>query len=251
MPAELQIIPNAAALYRQSAQEFVRAAESALRNAGRFAVALSGGNTPRGVYALLAEEYADQVSWSKVHIFFGDERSVPPDHPDSNYRMAHESLLSRVAIPAENIHRFRTELGIEPAAADYEQQLRGFFHPPAGQWPRFDLVLLGLGDDGHTASLFPGTAALEESSRMVVANWVEKLRTFRLTLTLPVLNHAAEALFLVSGAGKAEILKDVLGGPATLPSQRIQPEDGRLLWLVDQDAARLLDARNQPGLKLL
>jgi 6-phosphogluconolactonase len=191
MPVELQIAPDAAALYRMAAQEFVRAAESAIRNSGRFAVALSGGNTPRGVYAFLAEQYKE-LPWNKIHVFFGDERDVPPDHPDSNYRMAYEALLSRVAIPAENVHRFRTELGAEPAVADYEQQLRDFFHPPARQWPRFDLILLGLGDDGHTASLFPGTAALQESSRMVVANRVEKFHTFRLTLTFPVLNHAGD-----------------------------------------------------------
>jgi 6-phosphogluconolactonase len=240
MAVEVKIVPDNAALNRAAAQEFQRLAESAIAERGRFSVALSGGNTPKGVYSLLAEEYKS-LSWDKVHIFFGDERHVPADHPDSNYRMANEALLSHVPLPAKNIHRVQTELDPESAARDYEAQLRDFFHLTTNDWPRFDLIMLGLGDDGHTASLFPSTAALGETSRLVVANWVEKLQSFRITLTLPVLNYAAEVLFLVSGAGKADILKDVLRpGGRRFPAQKVEPANGRLLWLADQDAARLL-----------
>jgi 6-phosphogluconolactonase len=155
--------------------------------------------------------------------------------------MASESLLSRVPIPEKNIHRIRAELDAEVAAQEYEQEVRKDFQLKDGEWPRFDLVLLGLGDDGHTASLFPASEALTEKSKLVTANWVEKLHTFRITLTLPVLNHAAEVVFLVSGANKAQVLSEVLRpGAKEYPAQLVQPENGRLLWLLDQDAARLL-----------
>jgi 6-phosphogluconolactonase len=240
MGVEVKIVPDNATLNRTAALEFHRVAEAAVGDRGRFSVALSGGNTPRGVYSLLAEEHKE-LPWDKVHIFFGDERHVPPDDPDSNFRMASESLLTRVPIPEKNIHRILAEMDAIPAAQNYEAQLREFFHLATSEWPRFDLVLLGLGDDGHTASLFPGTAALNESSRTVAANWVEKLQTFRITLTFPVLNHAADVVFLVSGESKAEIVSEVLRpGEKKYPSQGVQPENGRLLWLMDHDAARLL-----------
>jgi 6-phosphogluconolactonase len=246
MGVEVKIVPDSATLNRVAAQEFRRLAESAIKERGRFSVALSGGNTPRSVYSLLADEHKD-LPWDRIHIFFGDERNVPPQHPDSNFRMASDSLLSRVQIPEQNMHRVRAELEAEAAAQDYEQQLRDFFHLTNHDWPRFDLVLLGLGDDGHTASLFPDSAALIETSRRVVANWVEKLHCFRLTFTFPVLNHAAEVIFLVSGGGKAEILDDVLRpGKKKYPAQSVQLENGRLLWLVDQDAARLLRFTTPP-----
>src|SRR5262249_31812310 len=204
------------------------------------------GNTPRAVFSLLAEQHSADLFWDRIHIFFGDERYVPPDHPESNYRMAHEALLSLVRIPPENVHRFRTELDPESAAKDYETQLQTFFGEPEQSLPRFDLVMLGLGEDGHTASLFPGTSALNETTRLVVAVWVEKFKMFRLTLTLAALNHSAEVLFLVAGANKAGVLKEVLPNPtAALPAQKIQPAGGRLLWLVDQSAARLLQVRSQ------
>jgi 6-phosphogluconolactonase len=242
MPPEVKVVSDSSELNRAAAQEFKSLAESAVAAHGRFAVALSGGNTPRNVYSLLAQEYQAALPWNRIHIFFGDERSVPPDHPDSNYRMANEALLSKIPIPAENVHRIRTELEPEAAADDYDQTLRGFFHLGSGAWPRFDLVLLGLGEDGHTASLFPGSSALGESSRLVAATWVEKMKTFRITLTYPVLNHAAAVDFLISGAGKAQILSQVLSPSANAlyPAQRIRPEGGRLLWLIDQDAARFL-----------
>jgi 6-phosphogluconolactonase len=247
MGAEVKIVPDNATLTRTAALEFHRVAEAAVGDRGRFSVALSGGNTPRGVYSLLAEEHKE-LPWDKVHIFFGDERHVPPNDPDSNFRMASESLLTKVPIPEKNIHRILAELDAISAAQNYEAQLREFFHLATSEWPRFDLVLLGLGDDGHTASLFPGTAALNEDSRTVAANWVEKLQTFRISLTFPVLNHAAEVIFLVSGASKAEIVNNVLRpGEKKYPSQGVQPENGRLLWLVDQDAARLLRVSAPPS----
>jgi 6-phosphogluconolactonase len=242
MGTEIKIVPDNAALNRVAAAEFRSAADSAIAEHGWFSVALSGGHTPRTVYELLAVEYKTALSWENIYIFLGDERHVPPDHPDSNYRMANEALFSKVPIPPENVHRIRTELDPEAAAKDYEEQIRAQFGLKNNELPRFDLILLGLGPDGHTASLFPETTALTEMSRLVASNWVEKLQTFRITLTFPVLNHAAEDLFLVSGQDKAQIIKDVLGpqGAAEYPAQRVRPENGRLLWLADQGAAKLL-----------
>jgi 6-phosphogluconolactonase len=179
-----------------------------------------------------------------LHFFWGDERHVPPDHPRSNYRMAYETLFAPASIPGENIHRV---CGEEPdaalAAEKYEQDLRAFFGLEAGQLPQFDCILLGLGSDGHTASLFPGTEALHETNRLVTANWVEKFKTYRITLTVPVLNHADLVVFLVSGAEKAEALKEVLQGdyrPDRFPAQLIRPGPEKLRWIVDREAARLL-----------
>jgi 6-phosphogluconolactonase len=239
--AELKILPDAAALAREAAEEFSRCAKDAIAAYGRFAVALSGGNTPKSVYSYLAEKCKDAVAWDKVFVFFGDERHVPPNDPESNFRMANESLLSRVPLRQENVFRIRAELPAKEAAQQYEDLLRDFFSRKPGDWPSFDLILLGLGEDGHTASLFPGSAALEEKTRLVAANRVETLNTSRITLTLPVLNHAAEALFLVSGGSKAKILSDILR-PAEqpmYPAQMVRPENGRLLWMADQDAASL------------
>lgn len=240
--AELKIAADAAALAREAAAEFSKCAEAAVAQRGRFSVALSGGNTPRAVNALLAEQYKNSLHWEKIFLFFGDERHVPPGHPDSNYRMANESLFSRVPLPPENVFRMQAELAADIAAQKYEDTLRKFFQLRPGSWPQFDLIFLGLGDDGHTASLFPGTAALEENARLVVANRVDKLKTDRITFTFPVLNHAREVLFLVSGAGKAPILREVLQpfNAAKYPVQTVRPEGGRLLWIVDQEAASLL-----------
>jgi 6-phosphogluconolactonase len=240
MPVEVKISPDSATLARVAAQEFHRLAEAGIQERGRFSVALSGGNTPRAVYFLLADEHKE-LPWDRIHIFFGDERCVPPDHPDSNFRMASESLLSKVPIPEENVHRIRAEQEPEAAAKDYDEQLTEFFHLNDHDWPRFDLIFLGLGDDGHTASLFPGSSALTDVSSRVAANWVEKLKTFRITLTFPVLNHAAEVIFLVSGKSKVQILSAVLRpGDRRYPAQGVQPKNGRLLWLADQAAGQLL-----------
>ncbi len=234
----LRILPNLDALYREAADEFIAAAKKAITASGRFCVALSGGNTPRGVYSLLASE-RDSLPWNKIFVFFGDERCVPPDHPDSNFRMANEALLSRVAIPKENVFRVEAELAPEVAAQKYEDKVREFFLLAAGEFPRFDLIFLGMGDDGHTASLFPGSAALNERSRLVVANWVERFKTYRITFTFPVLNNAEEAAFLVEGSGKAPVIGDIFhsGAAHKYPAGRVQPQSGRLVWLVDQEAA--------------
>jgi 6-phosphogluconolactonase len=208
------------------------AAES-MQEKGSFAVALAGGSTPKALYELLAAEYRDTVDWKKVHAFFGDERTVPPDHEGSNYRMAQHALLSRV--PIGSVHRMRGELEPREAATLYEEELETFF----GGAPRFDLVLLGIGEDGHTASLFPGTPA----DRWTVENPVDKLDSVRLTLTVPVLNAAKKILFLVAGEGKARALKEILGGdadPHEYPAKLIRPK-GRTVWMVDRAAAQLLD----------
>jgi 6-phosphogluconolactonase len=240
--AELKVVADPAALYAEGAQEFTRCAESAIATRARFSVALSGGNTPRGVYSLLAEQTKDALAWDKIYLFFGDERSVPPDHPDSNYRMARESLLSKVPIPAGNVFRVPAELPPDQAADHYERQIRKFFHLTSNSWPSFDLILLGIGECGHTASLFPGSKALLEQSRLVVANWVEKFSTYRITFTYPLLNHAQEVSFLVSGQSKAQIVRDIFDPSRnnTYPAQAVRPEAGRLLWIVDRDAAGLL-----------
>jgi len=247
MPVEVKIVPDNATLARVAAQEFHRLAEAGIKERGRFSVALSGGNTPRAVYSLLAAEHKD-LPWDRIHVFFGDERGVPPNHPDSNFRMASESLLSKAPIPEKNVHRIRTELEPQAAAKDYDEQLAAFFQLINHDWPRFDLIFLGLGDDGHTASLFPGSSALSDVSGRVAANWVEKLQTFRITLTFPVLNHAADVIFLVSGESKAQILSAVLRpGAGKYPAQGIQLENGRLLWLADQEAGRLLPFATSPA----
>jgi len=239
---EINVVSDSDALYHAGADEFVHCAQDAIARSQRFCVALSGGNTPRGVHSVLAANAKASLPWNQIYIFFGDERHVPPGDPESNYRMANETLLSRVPLPAANIFRVPAELDAEVAARQYEDQLRAFFRPSPGAWPRFDLIFLGLGDDGHTASLFPQSAALNESTRLVVANWVDKLHSYRVTFTYPVLNHAAEIAFLVSGQSKAQILRDVLKptGDASYPAQRVRPLDGRLLWILDRAAAKLL-----------
>src|SRR5215471_12867352 len=239
---EIKVVPDSGALYRAAADEFLRCAQEAIGQRARFCVALSGGNTPRGVYSFLAANARTSLPWNQIYIFFGDERHVPPDDPESNYRMANETLLSRVPIPPANVFRVPAELDAELAAQQYEDQLRAFFPVSPGAWPRFDLIFLGLGDDGHTASLFPESAALNETTRLVAANWVDKLHSYRVTFTYPLLNHAAEIAFLVSGASKSQILRDVLKPKkdASYPAQRVRPRDGRLLWILDRAAAKLL-----------
>jgi 6-phosphogluconolactonase len=231
-------------LARAARAELLRRAHDLLAERGRFTLALSGGSTPRRLYQLLAEADLD---WSRVEVFFGDERCVPPDHADSNYRMAREALLDPARVPEHRVHRMRGELEPAAAAAAYEDELRAVLAPPPGVAPSIDLVLLGLGDDGHTASLFPGTAALDEDRRWVVANRVPQLDAWRLTMTYPLLNAASAVAFLVAGSSKREAVERILApdpddgahGDARelLPAARVRPASGRLIWMLDAAAA--------------
>lgn len=238
----VQVFDDAESVARAATEEFVRLSREAVEERGAFSVALSGGTTPRRVYELLASgEYNARVEWPKAHVFFGDERTVPPDHSESNYRMAREALLSRVNIPPENVHRIEGVGDAAANASNYESVMRGFFGDV--EWPRFDLIWLGMGDDGHTASLFPETSALEETRAWAAANWVEKLGAWRITLTAPAINAARRVVFLVTGESKAERLNEVLNGahdPTRLPSQMIRPRGGLLEWYVDRAAAAKL-----------
>jgi 6-phosphogluconolactonase len=247
----IQRVADAEALAQAAAGEIVRLASRAVAARGHFTLALSGGSTPRRLYSLLSDvkaPYRQRVPWERTHVFFGDERHVPPDHPDSNYRMAREALLAHV--PAASVHRIRAE---DPdaarAAAAYEMELRRFFGIVEADAapPQIDLVLLGLGPDGHTASLFPGSSALEERRRWAVALFVERLESRRITLTLPVINRARTVLFLVSGSDKADALARVLGPTPEaelLPAGRVRPEAGALLWIVDRPASSRMPPEN-------
>lgn len=250
MRGKVEVLPTRGALMQAAAGRFVSAAAVAIQASGRFAVALSGGSTPKSLYALLATgPYTTRLDWSRTHVFWGDERCVPPGNPVSNYRVARETLLDRVPVPEENVHRIRGEDEPAAAAAAYERELREQFRTPDGPPrsapdARFDLVLLGMGEDGHTASLFPRMAAVRESCRWVAAERIAEVSLSRVTLTPTVINAAAEVVFLVSGREKAAMLHRVLEGPYqpdALPAQVIAPRDGRLLWLADADAAADLE----------
>jgi 6-phosphogluconolactonase len=243
---EIRILPNAKLLADATAQRFVFAANAAIEARGEFTVALSGGSTPRLVYARLASEpLASSLDWSRVHILWGDERCVPPDNEASNFRMARETLLDHVPVPEANIHRIRGEDDPAEAAVTYERVLRTVLRTPSGPprtapASRLDLVLLGLGSDGHTASLFPGGASLLATAQWVVAEYVHAVSMWRVTLTATVINAAAEIAFVVSGTEKATIVGKVLESPNQpheLPAQLIVPTDGRVLWLLDAPAA--------------
>jgi 6-phosphogluconolactonase len=238
-PTEIHVLDTPADLFEVAAEEFAQLANHAVQAQGKFSVALSGGSTPKGMFALLAGEKFASLPWNKIHFFWGDERYVPVQHPDNNYRMANEALLSKVPVPRENVFRVPTEEhDAGGAALDYEQTLKDFFQLRDGEVPRFDLIFLGMGPDGHTASLFPGTTALDETKRLVVANWVEKFKAYRITFTYPVLDAAACVTFLVAGEDKVPALHKVLEDPSSaLPAQRVQLREGRLVWLLDRAAA--------------
>ncbi len=241
---EIRIYPDHTLLMQAAAEQFTSLYEASVVAQGHFTVALSGGSTPKALYALLAEpQFSRYIDWSKVYFFWGDERAVPPEDDDSNYRMAKLALFDLVDVPAGNIYRMYGESDPKEAAADYERRLVEFFNQRDDGKVAFDLLLLGMGDDGHTASLFPHTAALDETEKLVVANFVPKLDTWRITLTTTSINAAHHILFLVSGASKAGVLHEVLEGARQareLPSQVINPVEGQLIWLLDEAAARLL-----------
>jgi 6-phosphogluconolactonase len=241
---EFVLCESASELGRKAAAFFADAAKAAVGRAGTFFVALSGGATPELMYRELAgAEYRNRVPWAQGEYFWSDERCVPPEHPDSNYGLAERALLLKVPIPRERLHRMRGELEPERAAAEYERELRRVFRLPEPVLPRFDLLLLGLGEDGHTASLFPGSPALDETARLAAANYVKKLNAQRLTLTYPAINAACSVVFLVSGEKKAPALRQVMhGGGAPVPAARVQPSNGKLIWFVDKAAAAQLEA---------
>ncbi len=241
---ELVVLPDAEALARDATERFANLTSAAFAARGTAAVALSGGSTPKRMGELLATaEFRDRVPWDGIEVFWGDERWVPEASPESNAGVARRTFLDQVPIPASRVHTFATE-GIDPdlSAVAYAARIRTIVGPadPAAGLPRFDLILLGMGDDGHTASLFPGTAALHEAAALVVANPVPKLDTVRLTFSAPLINNAREIVFMIGGAAKAATLAAVIEGPerpSDLPSQLILPTDGGLTWLVDRAAA--------------
>jgi 6-phosphogluconolactonase len=247
------------ALSQAVAHDFLLRVKKAILEKGIFSCALSGGSTPKRFYEILGgSPYQTEISWDKIHFFFSDERCVPPDHAASNFKMIQEHFFSKIKIPSQNIHRMKGELEPEKAALDYEMEMRKIFSAASG-FPVMDLMLLGMGEDGHTASLFPHTAALHEKKRWVTAYYVEKLKMFRMTLTFPVINAAQAAAFLVSGSEKAEIVSQVLGGKKlsseissaasgfsfeveqNFPAQMVSPVSGELIWFLDAAAAKFLN----------
>ncbi len=243
---DIRILTTPQELFAAAAEEVVRSATESVAQRGRFMIALSGGSTPRSLFQLLATNARTSFPWDNTRFFWSDERHVPPDDPESNYRMANEAMLSKIPVAAGNIFRVPSE---EPdasiAASAYEQTLRKVFPAEGESVPQFDLILLGMGADGHTASLFPGTTGLQEKSKLVIANWVEKFKTHRITFTLPLLDAARSVMFLVSGTDKAPALKEILQGSASgeqYPAKLVQPDKGGLIWLVDRAAASSLSS---------
>lgn len=257
MPQKLKIVysvaPDAQALAQRAADHFVEKVEQAVAARGRARIAISGGSTPKSAFALLGDEgqpWRKRMPWDRLELWWVDERCVPPDDADSNYRMTREALLNHVPLKPEQIHRMEGELEPGMAAARYEAALRNGFRLEGAETPQFDVVQLGMGPDGHTASLFPHTAALHEMARLAVANHVSAKDAWRITLTLPVINRGAEVFFLIAGEDKAQILKEVFFGPRDperLPSQLISPANGILTLLLDQAAAAFLPAAGEGG----
>lgn len=246
-----QVAKDKEVLNQWTADWIASAAETAIASSGVARIAISGGSTPKGAFELLAERpYRERIDWSRLQLFWVDERCVPPDNKDSNYRMTQGALLSKVPLPETNIIRIEGELEPEEAAARYESAIRTKFRLEGAEVPRFDLIALGMGDNGHTASLFPHSAALDSMMRLAVANHVEAKDAWRVTLTWPVINHASKVFFEIQGASKANVLHDVMLGPykpEELPSQLIRPISGELYLLLDPEAAARLPAPDSSG----
>ncbi len=253
--SDLHISPDVPTLMQDAAARVLACYQAAIARRGVFHFALSGGSTPKALFCLLASaDWVARFDWTKVHLWWSDERDVPSDSPNSNAHMAYESLISKVPVPEANVHRVKTELGAEAAAANYIGEIVTWLRDDTAQLDDasvesyvilhpFDLILLGMGDDGHTASLFPGTPAVHEQNRIVVAQFVPKVNMLRITFTFPLINAARTVLFLVSGAGKADMLRRVLmefHHPDVLPAQGVAPSSGDLVWMVDAPAAAKL-----------
>lgn len=246
---DLRVVSDPVALSRVAAEEFLRLGANAIRARDRFCVALAGGGTPRDTYERIAETWekapGGPLDWTRVHLFWGDERHVPPEDPQSNYRMARHALIDHVPIPPQNVHPVPASIpDAREAASRYEARVMEVFRLGPDDVPRFDLILLGMGVDGHVASIFPGTEAMTEEKRLVMGNWVEASRAWRITMTLPVLNHAADVIVLVAGREKAPALRRILRGPhepPLLPAELLKPTHGKLLWLADREAAGVPD----------
>ena len=251
------VVEDADALARRAAEHFTQAAEAAVARRGRARIAISGGSTPKAAFRLLADPtqpWRSRMPWDKLDLYWVDERCVPPGDPDSNYHMTREAMLDHVPLPPERVHRMEGELEPEVAAARYESLLRNTFRLEGAESPRFDLIALGMGPDGHTASLFPHTGAIHEMGKLVTANHVPQKDTWRITLTWPVINHASSVFFLIGGADKASVLHEVFTGPRDperLPSQLIWPSGGILTLVLDKAAAALLPATDAEGCGVL
>jgi 6-phosphogluconolactonase len=236
----IRIYPDKVSLSQAVTKQFIIRANHAIETSGRFSVALAGGSTPQNSYQLLALPHnANQIDWSKVHLFWGDERNVPADDAASNFMMVKEALLDNVRIPSSNVHRIKGELRATVAAQGYQQALKDFF----GEFPAFNLILLGMGTDGHTASLFPETKALNVTKDWVTADYVKKISSWRITLTYPVINQANTVIFMVSGEEKADTVNEVINGefkPNLYPSQGVRPIKGEVFWYLDQKSAKYL-----------
>lgn len=262
---KVKIFPTVEELNDFAAKEFIRISRESIEKRGNFAVALSGGSTPKKLFELLASDsLRSKIDWEKVQIFFSDERCVPPDNEESNFRTANEALLSKIGIPAENIHRYATEnyrkadflehtdgggfgrfqaetKAVAEIAAKMNHQITNVFKLESHEFPRFDLIFLGMGGDGHTASLFPDSIGLQEKEKIVIENYVEKFDSFRLTFTFPTINNARNVIFLIAGEDKARVLKEVLeSDQIKYPSQMVQLKDGNLLFLLDEKSAKYL-----------
>jgi 6-phosphogluconolactonase len=245
---KVEVLPDLEALSHRAAAIFVNTSRNSIATKKRFAAAISGGSTPRRLYTLLSTDaYRDQVDWQRVHLFWADERCVPGEDEASNFRTAFDTLLSRIALPEKNIHRIKGEETPDKAAIDYEEEIRRFFGE--SERPRFDLIILGVGEDGHTASLFPGSKSLEETVRLVLPVYWDELKKNRITLTLPALNNADRILFLVAGSAKSAVLSEILGRgeeKKKFPAGLVRPVGGTITWLIDQEAAGKLRGLDSP-----